>query len=408
MSLKDSFFKVSKNRNFDKVISIPTSKSFANRALILASICKDPVVINEISESSDVKNLIKCLRQVGLDIEESESSVIVKNSFPSCEYETSSEEIVDILTGDGGTTNRFLIPLLALGKNRYNLIPSEKMKDRPMDEMDKILRDLSVDVVRNEHTWFTLQGPLKLHKHVIEVDCSISTQFATGLALVLDQFHAEVEPLNLSTSTPYWEMTLNLIERFRTERVFDNPVDFSSLGYPLAFAATAGEVRVTNCRGIDRYQADSIIIKLLENLGVSLSFERDGINVRHVGRLSGFQLDCFDCPDLIPTLCFLAAYAEGNTIIRGVEVLKYKECDRLEEMLHMLAEFKVEAYHDEETDSLIIVGREPIEEEVDYNPPVDHRMAMVAYLFQRYNGGGKLFNYHSVDKSFNTFFDIME
>ncbi len=408
MSLEDSFFEVKKNRDFDKVINIPTSKSFANRALILASICPDTVIINNISESSDVKNLIRCLRQVGLEIETDGTTVTVKNSFPSCEVVSSFENIIDVETGDGGTTNRFLIPLLALGSNRYNLIPSEKMKDRPMEEMDKILSELSVEVMRDENTWFTVQGPIVLNKHVIEVDCSISTQFATGLALVLDQFHAEVEPLNLSTSTPYWEMTLNLIERFRTERIFDNPVDFSSLGYPLSYASLCGIVLVKNCRGIDRFQADSVIIKLLENLGVQLDFQKNGLLVSRASYLKAFDIECHDCPDLIPTLCFLGSYARGTTVIRGVEVLKYKECDRLEEMLRMMQTFDVESYHDQDTDSLIIVGREPSENSIDYTPPVDHRMAMVAYMYQRYNGGGKLFNFHSVEKSFNTFFNTME
>lgn len=407
MILENSYFEVRANRNFSKIVTIPTSKSFANRALILAAIKKEEVVLNNIPESSDVINMISALRRIGLIIEEKDNSLIIHNSFPECEIET--DEIIELETGDGGTTNRFLIPLLALGRNSYSLKPSHKMIDRPMEELDSTLKEMGVAIFRDEKTWFALQGPLKITKAVVEVDCAISTQFATGLALVLDQFHVEVEPLNLNTSRPYWEMTLDLIARFRDENIFDIPVDFSSLSYPLALAVHGGEVLVKNCFGIDRFQADSIFIKLLENIGIEFSFSKLGLHQAPAKELRAFNFDAKDCPDLIPTLCFLASYIVGKTsTIKSVEVLKYKECDRLNEMMRMLECFQVEHSYDQNTDSLIIKGREPLTEFITYDPPVDHRMAMVSYLFLRMNGGGRLSNRRSVVKSFSNFFHEMD
>jgi 3-phosphoshikimate 1-carboxyvinyltransferase len=406
MSLENSYYNTQGNKDFRKSINVPTSKSFANRALILAAISDEAITLHSMPKSTDVINMIRCLRQIGLDIVEQEDTVIVKNSFPECEIPT--EDLIELVTGDGGTTNRFLIPLLALGENCYSLIASEKMVDRPMDELDEVLTSLGVEIIRDEDHWFALKGPYQIDRLVVEVDCSVSTQFATGLALSLSKLDVDVEPINLKTSTPYWEMTVNLIESFREGCVFDVPVDFSSLSYPLALACHSGDIIVSNCKGIDRFQADSALIYILEELGINLAFSCEGLHVKGIESISSFEKDCRDCPDLVPTLCFLASYAQGETKLYNVDVLRHKECDRLAEMQNMLESFGVEYSYDKDTDTLIINGGNPHSENIDYHPPVDHRMVMVAYLFQRFNGGGRLENSHCVEKSFPNFFEVME
>ena len=51
---------------FSKKVLIPTSKSFANRILILASLCPKIVTIEGLPESTDVSNLIDCLEKIGI------------------------------------------------------------------------------------------------------------------------------------------------------------------------------------------------------------------------------------------------------------------------------------------------------------------------------------------------------
>ena len=404
MNLKNSCFKTTAS-SFGKKMRIPTSKSFANRALVLAAISTKEIILNEVPESTDVLNMITCLREIGLDIKTQGTSVKVINSFPECEIE--NDKVIDLKTGDGGTTNRFLIPLLALGSNSYNLIASEMMVDRPMDELDETLTDMGVRVQRDEQHWFKLQGPYQINKHVIEVDCARSTQFATGLALSLSKINVDIEPVNLRTSRPYWDMTVNLIEMFEENCVFDVPVDFSSLSYPLALGILSEGVLVQNCKGVDRYQADSALIYILEQVGAHFEFLQEGLKLSKFPDLPAINVDCRNCPDLVPTLCFLASYANGESFLENVNVLKHKECDRLEEMLKMMDAFGVKARYCENDDALIIQGRKPHSSNVDYDPPVDHRMVMVCYLFQRYNGGGTLTNAHCVDKSFPSFFEAM-
>ncbi|WP_419168034.1 3-dehydroquinate synthase family protein [Halobacteriovorax sp.] len=393
-------------KDFIKKIRVPSSKSFANRALVLAAIYPQDIELLDLPESTDVIHMLNCLGHIGLQINKEGRSVTIKGSFPACEIET--DEVINLVSGDGGTTNRFLIPLLSLGNNKYNLIPSEKMFDRPMDELEKALDELDVEVLRDEDNWFQVQGPINISKGVYEVDCTRSTQFATGLAMALSPNDIDVEPVNMSTSRPYWEMTLNLIERFKSgEQVFEVPVDFSSLGYPLAYACMSGPVLVENCKGIDRFQADSQFISLLEELGGDFDFTKDGLLFNGVENLNGFEIDCRDCPDLIPTLCFLASYADGVSIIRSVEVLVHKESDRLNAVMDLMELYDIKHHYDEENDLLEIEGRKADGRVVDITPPRDHRMVMVSYLYQIVNGGGKLENTECVEKSFPNFFEVI-
>ncbi len=390
-------------KDFIKRIKVPPSKSFANRALILAALYPQDIQLLNMPESSDVINMLNCLEIIGLGIEKDGDAVTIKGSFPECEIPC--EDPIELYTGDGGTTNRFIIPLLALGENQYKLTPSEKMFERPMEELEQSLKELEVNVVRTQDIWFQVQGPINITKGVYEVDCSRSTQFATGLAMALSPRDIDVEPVALTTSRPYWDMTLNLIEKFKSgEEVFEVPVDFSSLGYPLAYACLSGPVLVENCKGIDRFQADSQFIGLLEKLGGDFDFTEEGLLFNGLETLNGFEMDCRDCPDLIPTLCFVASYAQGKTILRSVEVLIHKESDRLTAVMSLMNKYDIEYTHNREEDYLEITGQSPDGREVDITPPRDHRMVMVSYLFQLVNGGGKLDNRDCVDKSFPNFF----
>ena len=129
--------------SFFRKIEVPYSKSWANRILILAAIKSAVVKIQGTPDSSDVVNLVNSLKKIGLIIEESDQSLIVKNSFPNCE---AGLEVVYLETGDGGTTNRFILPLLALGKKKYRLQASGHMKSRPMDEILDVLQAHGVQI----------------------------------------------------------------------------------------------------------------------------------------------------------------------------------------------------------------------------------------------------------------------
>ncbi len=387
---------------FDSVITPPSSKSYSNRALICAAFSQDEVRVLNLSDSSDVVTLVACLKKIGVVIEKKDQEWLVKNSFPECE-KVSEEEII-LETGDGGTTNRFLLALLALGKNKYVLKTSYGMKKRPMGELITALREIPVNVEINDEN-ITIQGPPPKKFGRIEVDCSKSSQFASALLMAFPTAHLVFN--NLNTSKKYFDMTRLVSREIAQKRLFEIPYDWSSLSYPIALGVTLGKVVLKNVKLIDELQADSTLMKVLRGSGAKISRSDDGLVVEK-SDLKPFDVDCQDCPDLVPTLAFIASTIKGESKLKNIKVLKYKESDRLRELFHLFDEFKVPYQYNENEDTLTLEKGSEAVEFVTYKAPDDHRMIMTAYLFMRYHNGGDIFNYRHIEKSFPHFFKEME
>ncbi len=393
-------------KEFGKSVIVPSSKSYANRVIILASLCKESVEILNLPLSHDVTNLIDALRVVGLKILDIENGIQVVNSFPECE--TEGEEVIQILPGDGGTTTRFLIPFLALGKREYQIEPVGRMRDRPIADLLESLVDIGATVSQC-NSWLTISGPISSPQRIVTADASKTTQHATALALSLSSQNVEVLPKDMNYSVSYWEMTKSLIREFKQgTRKFIVPVDFSSMSYILALGADLGGTSVLNCSSIDQYQSDSVFLDILKEMGCEIKITEEGLVLSREKELCSIDVDCSNCPDLVPTLAFICSRAEGVSKLRNLDVLKYKESDRLLEVQKLLDLYNIENNYCKNEDCLTINGKSMRSHEVkEIFPPDDHRIVMVSYLFLRANGGGELSSVDSVSKSFANFFEVV-
>ena len=387
----------------NKEIEVPSSKSYANRLLVLAAISKEDVFVENLPLSTDVTLMIECLQLIGLNIEQNSEGVWIRGSFPECERE--GPHLLN--TGDGGTTNRFLCGLVARGKEKYTLKASGHMLNRPMLPLLSALNSLSVKTTyRENNEWISIQGPI-IDTESVEVDANDTTQFITSVALSLADKAIEVKAKNLEVSLPYWHLSQELIRKFKENNLsFYNPIDFSSLTYPLALAAVTGEVLVKNCKEIDDNQADSAFIEIMRKVGAKVQLCSIGLSIEK-DKLIPIIFDGSQCPDAVPSILFVCAFCEGQSQITNLEVLTHKECDRFLEMIRMLKAFKVDIEVDYDKYSITINGPTHHREVIDYDPPADHRMVMVAYLFQRVLNGGVLTNTQHVKKSFANFFEVI-
>ena len=109
--------------------------------------------------------------------------------------------------------------------------------------------------------------------------------------------------------------------------------------------------------------------------------------------------------DEVPILAVVAAFANGTTVFKNVEELKYKECDRLGAIIHNLGAFGIKAY--EKNNDLFVEGGK-----VKRMPKIttfdDHRIAMAFTIlsltsFEKY----ELDNIQCVDISLPNFFNYL-
>ncbi len=381
---------------FKKKVQVPSSKSIATRALILASRIKEPITIRNISDSTDVVNLLQCLEEIGLEFIKKGEDLLVLNSFPECE--TSDKTLYP---GDGGTSNRFLISLLSRGHQKYRLKMDSEMAKRPMEELLEVLRSLGAKITR-EDTDLIIQGPVESNKKEIKVDSSKSSQFASSLLLSLDQ---KITPVHMHSSLKYFEITQKMKESFiKGAREFIIPTDMSSLSYPLALALVRGEVEIDHYFE-DLEQPDSYFLKFCEEQGAKLQRGKHSLSLFSASNLQPFDIDCSQFPDLVPTLCFVATKIEGKSCLKGLEVLRYKESNRFEECIRLLELFgvSVESYSSE----IVIEGSKEKLPFVHYHAPKDHRMVMLASMMMLTNSGGSIQNFECINKSYSAFRDLL-
>ncbi len=385
-----------------KIIHIPRSKSYANRLLILAALDTKKKKLKFLPLSTDVTNLISALEKIGIEFHFSDDGLEVLNSFPDCEKKIGND-IITVSVGEGGTTARFLAALILLGSKKYQLKLGHRLKNRPWKEFLDLAEHLGAKVSLQDDILF-IQGPVKI-KNNITVDCSKTTQFASGLQMICSHFGLKVEPQNLSSSKTYWELTEKLIERFQNCEEFEVSLDWSSASYGMCFAALNHEVFFPSLK-YDPLQSDAKLLRILSDLEC-VRLAENGIYVFPFKQNKSLHIDVEDCLDLVPSLAFLLSHISGEHVLKGIENLVHKESDRLSEIIKLLADFDRSAKR--VNDSLIINGHsKKISTQKSLILPDDHRMVMVGALFLRHHAGGEISPAEAVEKSYPDFFNLFK
>lgn len=385
-----------KKSNLISVIQIPASKSYANRALIVAALSNQSPKIKNIPQSTDVKNLINALKQVGLKTLEDDGLQFL-NSFPDCEL---GDQVIPI--GDGGTTARFFATFLLLGRCSYQLELGGRLKDRPWEEFLKLASSLGAKAELNGNI-LLIKGPAKFPE-ILEVDCSKTTQFATAFALLENVTKTKVIPLHLNSSQSYWKMTDKVTSDIKFQSTYEIPRDWSSASYPLAFGALNQDIFFPGLI-YDPHQADAKFFDILQNLAC-LDQMADGLAVRKLIVEQSIDMDVSDCLDLVPALSFFLSHLKGHHKLYGIENLVHKESDRLSEILKLLKTFEKEALV---KDGILHIkgNSSKLSSSVNLSLPEDHRMVMAGTLFLLHHGGGTISPQDAVKKSYSDFFSII-
>lgn len=381
---------------FPSSVIVPSSKSYANRALILAALKSAPVNLINLPLATDVTHLVDALKSIGLDVVESESSLLIKNSFPECE---SSEK--EVFVGEGGTTARFLSVLLLLGHKRYTLKLGQRLKERPWQEYLDLAHKLGAFAELKDDR-LIIQGPIKIPQ-VLYVDCSRTTQFATAFDLVLGKFNTNVTPMNLESSESYWRMNTPLKNHLMQHDHYSIPADWSSAAFPMAFAALNHPIKFPGLIE-DPLQADSKILDVLRKL-FSVQFHENTFVVGPAVKRASIKLDMRDCLDLFPALSYLVSHIDGTHELSGLQNLAHKESHRLKEVGSLLKEF--DRHYEVQGNTIIIHGSEKYCGEKNLKLPDDHRIVMAAALFLRHHSGGTIDNAESINKSYPGFFELL-
>ena len=127
----------------DAVVTVPGSKSYTNRALLIASLAKGHSRLTGALFSDDTRYMYEALRQLGIAIAANEDrcSFDVVGSGGKIPANRAS-----LYVGNSGTTTRSLISYVGLGKGEYIIDGDEPMRrSRPISDLLDSLRRVGVD-----------------------------------------------------------------------------------------------------------------------------------------------------------------------------------------------------------------------------------------------------------------------
>lgn len=325
-------------------VNVPGSKSITNRALICASLAKGESLLRNASDSNDTALMINGLNQFGVLVRHTNSELKVEGTegklyapkFP-------------IPVGNAGTTLRFMLSLAALAQGKTIFEGSERMAERPIDDLVNSLSNLGVKAEVHQARYI-VEGP-SLQGGTAKLSAAKSSQFLSSLLMVAPYAQRDiiVEVEGTPSSFSYVEMTLAIMKQFgihlptNTSNVFtieagrryapssfDVEADASAASYFFAAAAICGgEVFVEGVKG-SSMQGDSKFLNVLHEMGCEIFEEVNGVRVKRIGDLKGIEIDMNSMPDVVPTLAVAALFASTPTRIRNVGHLRHKESDRLQ------------------------------------------------------------------------------
>ena len=400
------------------IITPPSSKSYAQRAIALALLAEGRTVLRNIEFCKDTRSALKCIETLGAKVEFIDESTIAIEGGLNPKSNT-------LYVGESGLATRLFTPIASLNRSPITIQGEGTLLYRPMTMMVDPLRQLGV-TVRDGGGYLPIEVQGPIHGGEITVDGSISSQFITGLLLALP-LAEEDTTLHVTSpvSTPYIDMTIDTARRFGIE-IMQNEGDYtqffiegnqkyiptdlaiegdwSGASTLLVAGAIAGEVTVKNISTLSK-QADIAICRALERAGAGLIIEQDSITVSKRD-LRAFEFDATNSPDLFPALAALAAAAEGESVIIGTERLRHKESDRAETIRSEYEKLGIEVDISEENIMKIRGG--------EINPATvfshnDHRIAMsLAVSALRCKGEVRIENAECVEKSYPTFFEDLE
>jgi 3-phosphoshikimate 1-carboxyvinyltransferase len=369
------------------LIAIPGSKSYTNRALLLAALTEGKVTIKNPLFSDDTKAMIHCLQTLGIKIKVFKTKIDVIGSI-----ENVKDKNYVLNANLSGTTIRFLLAFCTIIPGVQTLTGKEALQKRPIADLVDGLKQLGAKI---EYIGKNGYPPLKilssdLSSKTVSMSGKVSSQFFSAIMMISPIIgNITIHVLYTQISKPYIDMTIAIMKQFGVTIINNNyknyvirkqkykqseytvEGDFSSAGYFFAIAALNKKTLKIKNLNSESKQADKKILGVLKKMGSKINFGKNEITISGNG-IKAMTIDMTDFPDQAQTLAVLAAFANGTTKLTGVQSLRVKETERVVALQKELKKMSIRTTATKNT--LTIYGGNPKPATIDTYG--DHRMAM--------------------------------
>ena len=356
-------------------------------------------------DGADCRSTIDCFRRMGIEILQEESHVVVHGKGLYGLSSPHPEVPLPLDTGNSGTTTRIISGILAGQSFPTRLCGDASLNSRPMGRIMAPLTEMGASVAseHNDGCAPLLISPAKLRP--IEYLSPVASAQVKSCVLLAGLYAEGVTTVaETALSRNHTELMLSgfgakitsqvsgLSHRFRASieghptlqgQKITVPGDISSAAYFIAAGLIAdhGELLIRN---VSCNPTRAGIIEVAKAMGGNVELKNrrivSGEEVCDVyvrgSNLRGVTIEGDTIPTLIdeiPAIAIMAAYADGETVIKDAAELKVKESDRIlaitENLRSMGGNITPTA------DGMIIKGGRPLHGGL-IRTHMDHRIAM--------------------------------
>lgn len=381
-------------------LNVPSSKSYSNRALIIAALAKGTSTLKNVLLCDDTLITIHALKNLGIPIKQQGKNLLIQGREGAFKKPKKALHL-----GNSGTAVRFLTAVLAINGIPSIITGDKRMQSRPIQDLVDALNQLGGEVqcthgcppIKISHKKFPKKLAEKLKGGHAKIRGDISSQFLSAL-LIATPYAQKKTTISITTpltSASYIDTTLDAIHHFgikikngsglyKTFFIKPNqkyrtctytvPADASSASYFLALAALHG-TKVTLKDIHFSFQGDFQFLEILKKMGCHYTTSKNTITLKCPKKLKTLgYADLNNMPDAALTVAMVCAFAEGRSSLKGLHNLKYKESDRLKALECELKKIGVAAKSTK--DGIVINGNPKKMHGAKIETYNDHRIAM--------------------------------
>lgn len=362
---------------------VPGDKSISHRSFMFGGLASGETRITGLLEGEDVMRTGDAMRAMGAQITKNGGEWIIRGTGNGCLLQP--EAPLDF--GNAGTGSRLTMGLVGTYDMQTTFVGDASLSGRPMGRVLEPLRQMGVQVLKaspGDRMPITLRGPKSAAPISYRVPmASAQVKSAVLLAgLNTPGITTVIEPVmtrdhtekmlkgfgaNLSVETDEQGVRHIFIEGQGklTGQTIAVPGDPSSAGFPMvaALIVPGSDIVIEN---VLMNPTRTGLLLTLQEMGARI----DILNPRNAGGenvadlrvrssdLKGVTVPAARAPSMIdeyPVLAVAAAFAEGATMMEGLEELRVKESDRLSAVANGLKANSIDCMEGEA--SLVVRGR---------------------------------------------------
>ena len=429
VGVKVKMINLNSTSKFSGSITIPSDKSISHRSAILNSIAYGKAEINNYSNGEDCLSTLNVLKNLGVDIkidnkEDFLNIKITGNGFDGLSMPSS---ILDV--GNSGTTTRLISGILSTLNFDTTLSGDDSLNSRPMKRIIEPLLKMGANISSDNN-----MAPLSFHPSKLKgIEFKMNVSSAQVKSCIM------LAALNSSNKTYIQQPSLS---RDHTERmlkgmgakiktnkndIFIEPSKLNSLDLTIpgdissaAFWMVGALIHPNSnllLKNVGLNDLRTGIIDVLKDMGGNIEIENHRIQANEpVGdirvkssKLVGTEISGEIIPrliDEIPIIIVAASLADGPTIIKNAEELRFKETDRLLAMSKFLDKSNIK--HQLKEDGMEINGNSDFIGG-EFESFDDHRIAMSIAISSIVAKNNTIINNHEVASiSYKNFYKHLE